>query len=375
MEIKYPDYENGILNVSNSVLKHFGAEPLHATLPVLDEALGAADGGRGAKKVILLLFDGLGRAILEKNLPERSFLRRHLVCGISSVFPPTTVAATTTVQCARTPTEHGWLGWLLYFRDIDKNVIAFRNLSVPDGKPAAPEHLCRTRMPYIHICDRICEAAEKDGRDVFTAVVSPFAEYKCSSAESLCRETGRLASEHDSCFIYGYWETPDSIMHRHGLSSWRVKMNVRRIDRAVRRLSRRFGDDTVIAVIADHGLVDVEYEYLSDHQELWNMLSHAPSLETRALSLFVKPEYVEAFPAEFRKAFGDRYLLLSHDEVFEKGLFGPGEIHPEAEQFIGDYLAVATGRYGLSSMRGFGELKAHHAGLTADEMTVPLIIC
>ena len=63
------------------------------------------------KNIVLLLFDGMGISVLEKHLAPDSFLRKHLVCPISSVFPPTTTAATTSVLTGRTRIEHGWLGW------------------------------------------------------------------------------------------------------------------------------------------------------------------------------------------------------------------------------------------------------------------------
>jgi Alkaline phosphatase len=81
--IKYPDYENSILSVTSSILKHYGAVPKHSTLPLLDELLKTEP-----RNVILMLFDGMGTASIEEILPKDSFVRNHLVSSISSVFPP-----------------------------------------------------------------------------------------------------------------------------------------------------------------------------------------------------------------------------------------------------------------------------------------------
>ncbi len=42
--------------------------------------------------------------------------------------------------------------------------------------------------------------------------------------------------------------------------------------------------------------------------------------------------------------------------------------------FIGDYLAVAVGRTNLENKPSKMPLKASHAGLTEEEMMVPLIV-
>src|SRR5665648_355708 len=90
MTIQYPDYNNCLVNLACSILKHFGAHPQHATLPVLDSLL-----KKQYTNVVVMLFDGMGSEALEFHLPEDSFLRRHCTADISSVFPPTTTAAIT----------------------------------------------------------------------------------------------------------------------------------------------------------------------------------------------------------------------------------------------------------------------------------------
>ena len=94
-----PDYENSILSVVSSVLNHYGVKDCpHPTQKKVDELL-----KRDPRNVVILLFDGMGINIIEKHLPKDSFLRTHLMTTVSSVFPPTTVAATTTIQSGRSP--------------------------------------------------------------------------------------------------------------------------------------------------------------------------------------------------------------------------------------------------------------------------------
>ena len=78
MELKFPDYDKSTVSLISSVYNHFKIKPFHKTLPELDGLL-----KRGPKNVIVMLFDGLGTSVLEKNLPGNAFLRKHFVTGIS----------------------------------------------------------------------------------------------------------------------------------------------------------------------------------------------------------------------------------------------------------------------------------------------------
>jgi hypothetical protein len=54
-------------------------------------------------------------------------------------------------------------------------------------------------------------------------------------------------------------------------------------------------------------------------------------------------------------------------------------MHPKVDDFIGDYVLIATGDKGIkTTLRQNGrwkeEFKGHHCGLNPDEMLVPLVV-
>jgi len=59
-------------------------------------------------------------------------------------------------------------------------------------------------------------------------------------------------------------------------------------------------------------------------------------------------------------------------------MLGKGEPHRKISDFIGDYVAIAKSssvfkmKYNQGIRKSF-EFKAHHAGITSEEMYVPLI--
>ena len=117
-----PDYNRCLVNLSQSILKHFGVETSANTLPEVDAML-----EKGYRNVVVLLLDGMGVETMERILDKDGPFRRNLKLSYSSVFPPTTVAATTSLLSGKMPSSHGWLGWDNYYPELDRNVTVFLN--------------------------------------------------------------------------------------------------------------------------------------------------------------------------------------------------------------------------------------------------------
>lgn len=362
--IKYPDYDKSILSIASSVLNFFGANDCtHQTLSELDELL-----SKNYKNVIVMLFDGMGSSILKEHLAENDFLRRHHIMDISSVYPSTTVAAVTAIESGYSPAETGWLGWDLYFKEIGENVTTFKNTLQKNGKPAAKYNIPLKYIPYKRIFDRIEEVKGKK-----TAYyVSVFSKYHTKSVGKICRTVLRLSKKRKQKYIYTYWNQPDTAMHEYGTDSVEAKNEIDTINREVEKLCRKLKNSLVI-VTADHGQINCVNEYLEDYPVLMDMLKIPPSVEPRALSLFIKDGMAECFKEEFNKVFGKSFKLMTKQEVFAENLLGGGTPHCKTEEFIGDFLAVATGDVILNTKRSDFEAIGGHAGLTEEEMTVPFI--
>ena len=109
------DHHNSILQLSGSLFQHYGIERVHGTDCDVDAWLRKTR----PRCVISLLIDAMGISIMAKHLPEDSFLHSHLLKEITTVFPPTTAAATTSYRSGYSPAETGWLGWNQYFPEKD----------------------------------------------------------------------------------------------------------------------------------------------------------------------------------------------------------------------------------------------------------------
>ena len=149
---------------------------------------------------------------------------------------------------------------------------------------------------------------------------------------------------------------------------------IRDVEKKVEALAETL-TDTLLLITADHGHIDGRNACILDYPKIMECLKRLPSIEPRALNLFVKDGYHEQLVTEFNKEFSDTFLLLSHEEVKKQKLFGPGAEHLRFDGMLGDYLAIATGDLSIFNSRKEKEIFIGvHAGLTKEEMEIPLIV-
>ena len=371
MDYIRPDYNNCLVNLSNSMLKAFGAETSAPTLAMADNLL-----KEDYKNVVLLLMDAMGISILEKHLEPDGFLRSHLTGSYSSVFPPTTVAATTSVLSGLYPNEHGWLGWDMYFPELNKNVTVFTNNEQlredEDGNlitpaPAADFNAGFKYCPYKNIVTRINEA----GGNAYSSM--PFMDPFPQDLDAILKRVEDLCGEPEKKFVYAYWSEPDSTIHANGPDNKKTHDLMVELEKRLEDFAGNLSD-TLLLITADHSQIECDNYCLLDYPEILKCLVRMPSVEPRTLSFWVKDEYKEDFPAIFKNSFGDKFWLLTRQEVIEKKLFGIGKEHKLFRDMLGDYLAISVS--GAAIFLTHEEVKlmpGGHAGLTKEEMEIPLI--
>lgn len=359
-----PNYDNSIMSVSNSLLKHFGVEPHHATLHVFDDLL-----LKEHKNVVLLIMDGMGINVLERHLPQNAFLREHIISEISSVYPCTTTAALTSILTGKTPNEHGWIGWSNYFKEVDKCIDLFSNHESGTENNASSEHLPNKILAYESIFSQI-------GSNVKTCAVSPFAEYFANTMEGICEHIKSLCSEDSKKFIYAYHYQPDHDMHDYGVSHDFIKRMMINYNNQLETLIGSLSD-TLFLITADHGMADITMKSVEDYPTINNALIRHICVEPRCCSMYVKDEYKADFEKVFVDIFNDKFKLFTHDEFINSGLLGDGIPHAKVSDFVGDFIAIAVSDVALwyKDINGeYNDFKGAHAGLTRDEMRVPLIV-
>jgi predicted AlkP superfamily pyrophosphatase or phosphodiesterase len=362
--MKMPNYKHSIMNVSRSFLKHYGLYDQSDTILKLDEQL-----KKNYKHIIYMLLDGLGDNLLRLHLKEDDFFRKHQIDTITSVFPPTTVAATNAVLAAKPPISTGYLGWVQYFKDMDMQGVVFMDVDYYTHVKS-PVSFQKTYLSYQTIVDQVGHARN----DVSTSVLFPdFVEGGSKTFNEHIKRLQDIIKINNQSFTYVYWTSPDLEAHEHGIASDKVKSVVKDLNKRVEAFSKTLKNDTLMVIIADHGLIDVDTIILTDDDVMMSCLLRMPSFEPRATNFFIKDGMHDVFEKHFKSTYKDAFKLLTKEEIIHAKLFGEGTKHVLFDDFLGDFVAIAIDKYMFGMSKG-AHFKAHHAGLTQQELDVPLII-
>lgn len=359
-KIIFPDYNRSLVNLSSSILKSFGVHTKEPGMEEIDALL-----TKDYKNVVLLLLDGMGVSIMEKTLNKAGAFWSNLYLKYTSVFPASTVPATTSVLSALSPVSHAWLGWDNYYSEKGENVTVFLNRIQGTNRVAAPFSVADKYTPYKTIIEKIKERGGKAyGSSPFIIPFPKTFDSVLDRVQTLCKEEGRK-------FIYAYWTDPDYLLHGFGTESEEVKREMRVMEEKVVLLASSL-TDTLFLVTADHGHIDADGVFINDYPEIMNTLKMLPSLEPRCPNFFVKKGMKEEFKNRFLDVFADDFVLLERKEVWEKNLFGMGIEHPLFSEMIGDYLAYSKSN---KTLFFYGDkLKSMHGSMTEEEMIIPLIV-
>ena len=219
--IQLPDYDRSILSISSSIMKHYNIKSNYKSLPELDNIL-----KKDYKNIVYLILDCLGDNILTENMPDDSILKRNKITTVTSVFPPTTTAATTAIHSGLSPLESGWIGWMPYFKEYNKAIVLFT------GKDYYTDELVMEKpenniLKYESIYEKI---SKKNKNIKYHQCFPSFAENGSNTFEELCEKIKECCNNNDFNIISAYWDDPDHTIHYTGTNSKEVKEVLNNID-------------------------------------------------------------------------------------------------------------------------------------------------
>lgn len=365
MEIMYPNYKRSLLNISQSILKGYGLATNYVSIKEIDDILKT-----NPNHVMVILLDGLGVNVLEQNLSAMAALRKQHVTTLTSVFPPTTAAATSSFLSGQLPRTNGRIGWMQYDQQTKINTVIFRNQDYYDPTHKELESNFPDQISYVNIFQKIKNVRS----DVVVEELWP--EFRPDGYISFNTQVDRLieiSKTNIKTLNYAYWTNPDDTIHRHGVNSLKTKEVVEHLNAEYQRLINNVGPDTVIILFADHGLINVRPLNFVNKPKFKALLSQPPSLEARSCTFFLKEGKNKEFLEYYNNYLKNHFLLIPGNQYFSTKLFGTGPDHPLLHTFIGDYILVATDDYYIELLEE-KEYAGHHAGLTREEMEIPLII-
>lgn len=360
------NYNECLTNLACSIRKYFGLDYHHKSIDYVDKILEE----KQPDNVIIILFDGMGSRILERTLEKDSFFRKNQYKEITTVFPATTTAATTSIRTGLNPIEHGWIGWNTYIKPIDKTITLFLNSE--KGKEEVCKEFLEVKNKLVNttIADEIEKAGIYHAKEFFPFKTGNAIKYSnLNNMLDLIMEESKIQGKK---FLYAYDDEPDHTMHEYGADSKIVKNLIKERNTKVANFCENLKDSLVI-IVADHGHIKVDNIILKDYPELLNMLERTTSIEQRAVSFKVKKDYLNIFADKFNELFGNYFKIYSKAEILKYKFFGDGIPNELFDDAIGDFIAIAYSNKCLIT-DGDEELFSQHAGYTDDEVFIPLII-
>ena len=332
-----------------------------------------------ADRVCVVLVDGLGHANLAERAGHAPFLRRLLAAStpLTTTFPSTTATAIGSFGTGLRPGQTGLLGYTVRNPGTGRlgTMVSWTDLPDPavwQPAPSLPEQMVAAGVAVTSV------GPTKFAGSGLTRAALRGPAYRGADAPD-----DRVAAVLDALrrpgVTYLYWGEADQTGHRFGWGSWQWGDVLAGIDDSLGALARRLPRGTVLAVTADHGMID------HDPAQRWDaasdpVLSRGVEVvagEPRALHVHLAPGgQPEEARDRWRERLGDAALVVTRAQAVADGWFGP--VREEMAPVVGDLVVAMWGRATVvdsrtqtpESMRLIGV----HGSLTPTEMMVPWLV-
>ena len=355
-EILYPDFNDTILNDISGIRNNFGYSYKYN----FDKNIF----NKKYKNCIVMLLDGLGENVLNYHLKD-SFLKSHHLYSRHAIYPSTTAASTTSTITGLTPLETSWTGWSNYIKEMGKEVILFTGEDYYTGESTGVSgfKLMPTK-PFFS--------------DMNINSYQAMPDFSKPDLKEILKNSLKNLKKDKENVEYVYYTEPDGLMHEFGTYSQKVNLELKKIDELIKDYVSKLPEDTLLIISADHGHIPVKRINLFKCEAIMKCLKTKPSNDSRCMVFRVKDNMKEEFEDTFNKLFSNVYKLVKSSDAIKNGYFGNslGFIHERINDFLGDYVAFATNEYYFNVIENKLDFifKSHHAGITKDEMLVPVIV-
>ncbi len=317
------------------------------------------------KNTIILILDGMGKNILdefERRYPN-NFLSKNLYKYITSIYPSTTACATTSIKSGLVPYETSWTGWSNYFKEVNKEIVLFTGADYyTDELAGITAYDVIPYKPYYAEIDALGDFVEPNFSNK---------EYKFS--DTLYRALDKLDRGYQTLYLYD--TEPDGLLHRLGTKNDQIYSTLNNYSKQIESFYKKLPNDTLLIISADHGHIDnINIKFYLD-KYLYSLLERRPANDSRCLTFKVKKTQETTFENYFKSVYSNIYELYSKQDFIDKGFVGHSSIKgARLDDFLADFVAVAKTDYTLMLKEKALNHVSNHAGITVDEMVIPLIV-
>jgi hypothetical protein len=366
---------SGLTEILPSALARLG-------LPGCVDTLGLAERVGDARRLAVLLVDGLGYHLLPRAA-ESSPLFAAVLSGslgrldeLACTLPSTTPTSLVSLGTGTSPGAHGVLGFTLNVPGTDRVLTHIFWRDDPDPAVWQPVPTLFERAAAAGLPSSVVLPAMFEGSGLTVAAYRGAGFIGLAPREDAV--AGMLAGLAGGAgLVYGYTSRVDTAAHVHGISSPEWARAAAEVGAVIERLLAGLPDDAALLVTADHGGLDVPAKArldLADDPRLTAGLRLVAG-EPRFRHLHTVPGAADDVVAAWRAVLGERAEIYCRDEAIAAGWFGPvTEAHRPR---IGDVVALARGDTAVLAS-GYeppevAKLVGFHGAATPAETAIPLL--
>ncbi len=397
-EMRLPFYDSlSLVNIPCTIAQLLGAPDFGK--PALDAKVLESLQGE-YEKVILLVIDAMGHHLFDRMRdPGRGLVwgkhsERSVYAPLTSVCPSTTASALTTLWTGEGPGVHGIIGYEMWAREFGMIMNNIRHTSASSRGDIGglarsgftPQEFMNTPLLGTHL--------QAHGVRANAFMHSHIAHSGLSTMQMRDVDLQSYVDEADLCvsladfvnsrhgireYIYVYYSDVDTLMHRYSADDPRIDYQFDAFSRIFERaflenLTQTATEDTLLILTADHGskaTPNYSQYNLARHPEFLDLLVMQPTCENRLAFFYIKPGRIQAVRDYFAANWPEDFLLIDSAQALKVGLFGKGPLHAQAEERLGDLIAVAKRDAYLWWALHPNHMAGRHGGLSAEEMLVP----
>jgi predicted AlkP superfamily pyrophosphatase or phosphodiesterase len=348
------------------------------------------------RKVVLLVLDGLGLRQLKFAMDAGAVpnLERAMDDGglmeLTTTLPSTTATALVSLSTSTQPSEHGFLGFTLYLREVRAMVDMIRLSLLEDQRDLESLGLGPATLAPT---DTILSHARGHGWKAHALTLEAFVDsafskilYRGSRIEGyrecpdMALRMARLCRQDGRALILAYWDLIDILCHRHGSMSNEFLAAISTLDYALgREFLRSDLKRTLLLITADHGHIDSFGEKevdLKEHGELMSYLSLPPTGDARLPYLHTGRRGLKRALDYLDDHFDDIADWIEADGAMKAGLFGTSGSSRWRDR-LGDIILFHKEDYCFTYPHRDKQVDfvGRHGGTSPEEMVVPLIWC
>ncbi|MEY4962305.1 MAG: hypothetical protein RLZZ249_1002 [Actinomycetota bacterium] len=335
-------------------------------------------GFKPRNKVLVIFIDGLGYQNLKAAAGHAPFLSSMALKGqiLHAAFPSTTSVNITSFATGLRPGGHGVIGHIVKDSYFQKHLNLLNGWNEEtDPQQWQPNQTISESALEQGVITNVISAAEYRQTGFTKATMRGVVFHEADEIATRFDIAKRLLESTERSINYLYIQELDQLGHVKGWESdsWRALLE--QVNGIIERFSSGIPKDVGVVITADHGMLDTNDQKRVELDELLRPKGvDFVGGDTRTMYLYLDSQSDKNLLLEELETYS-QFAAYDTQVLVEAGLYG--ELGPQAKARMPDLVLLARGNNTLyhsdfSKPRSY-RMIAHHGGLSAQELQIPLI--